>query len=185
MKFILASKSPQRAEILNRFKVPFEVVPSNIEEDFGNKKRPFAIVKKISYDKALVVAKKYPNRYVIGSDTFVVFSNGKIGLKPKNKKEAHKMIINYSNNRAIVYSGLTLICLNKNVKKIGYEKTTLYFKKLSDDEIGSYLKDGLWKNCSGALKIEEVEKIWIKKRVGDYWNVVGMPINLLKNFINN
>lgn len=183
MKLILASQSPQRKRILKQMGIRFKAIPSHTSEDAGNLKKPHAMAKKIALDKALEIAKLNPNEWILACDTFVVLQNGKISLKPKNRQEAKETIKLYRNAYCNVYSGLALINKKLNKKFVQYAKTTLYFDYFSDKQIEEYLDSGEWKDRSGSMTIEGKGGKWIKKIKGDYWNVVGLPVDLLKEII--
>lgn len=183
MKLILASKSPQRKRILNKMGIRFKVIPSHIDESAGKLKKPHAIAKKIARDKALSVAKKYPDQWTLGCDTFVILSDGSLSLKPKNRAEAEKTLELYRNSYCDVYSGIALIHLKLNKKIVQYEKTRLHFKDFSDEALKKYLDSNEWKDRSGSMTIEGKAGKWITKVIGDYWNVVGLPAQKLKNML--
>lgn len=180
---ILASKSSQRKKILKQLGIDFKTTPSHIKEHANGLKKPHAIAKYIALKKADEVAKKYPNDWIIGCDTFVILCDGSLALKPKNRADARKTINLYRNSRCDVYSGLALINRKLNKKFVHYEKTRLYFKDFSDNEREKYLDSKEWIGRSGSMTIEGKGGKWIKKIEGDYWNVVGLPVRLLKQFL--
>lgn len=182
---ILASKSPQRKRILKDLGINFKAVPSNIDEHANGLKKPHAIAKNIALRKAEKVAGKYPDKWVLGCDTFVVCSNKTMSVKPKHRADARKTINLYRNSHCDVYSGLALI--NKSLKKqlVGFDKTRLYFHNFSDKKREEYLDSGEWKERSGSMTIEGRGGKWVKKIEGDYWNVVGLPVELLKKFLSD
>jgi len=180
---ILASKSPQRKKILKDMGIKFKIVPSHIDENPGKLKKPHAIAKYIALQKALEVSKTHPNDWIIGCDTFVILSDGSLSIKPKDRADAKRTINLYRNSHCDVYSGLALI--NKSLKKqlIGFEKTRLHFLDFSNADIEEYLDSGEWKNRSGSMTVEGRGGKWVKKIKGCYWNVVGLPVKLLKKFL--
>ena len=190
MRFILASSSPQRKQILQKLGVDFKVVPSNIDEHHNGLKRPHAIAQYLAFQKAETVAKKYPNEWVLGCDTLVVLSNGEIACKPKNRADAKRTIKLYRDSYCDVYSGLALVnrlsnnslAESRTKKFIQHEKTRLYFRNFSNKNIEEYLNSNEWQNRSGSMTIEGKGGKWVKKIEGDYWNVVGLPVGLLKEF---
>lgn len=179
-KFILASASPQRVRILKDLGLSFEAIPSSIDEHHNGLSRPYAIVKSIALRKALAIGTLHPKSWVIGCDTIVVLKNGKISLKPKNLEDARRTLKSYRNAHCDVYSGLALVNASKKKQLIEYEKTRLFFGNFTDAQIDDYLKTGEWKGSSGAMTIEGKAGKWIIRRGGEYWNVVGLPINTLK-----
>jgi len=180
---ILASQSPQRKKILKKLGIKFKTIPAHIDEHHSGYKRPDAIAKVIALRKAEAVAKKYPNDWVLGCDTIVILSNGKISVKPKNREDAKRTIKLYRNSHCDVYSGLALIQKSSGKKLVDYEKTRLKFYNLTNDQVEKYLDSGEWRDRSGSMTIEGRGGEWIKRVDGCYWNVVGLPINLLKNFL--
>ena len=177
---ILASQSPQRKRILKKLGIGFKAVPAHIDEHHSGYIRPHAIAKAIAYRKAQAISEKHPDKWVLGCDTIVILSNGKIAKKPKNRKDAKRTINLYKNSYCDVYSGLALIQRSSGKKFIDYEKTRLYFNDFSNKQAEEYLDSGEWKNRSGSMTIEGRGGKWIKRIEGYYWNVVGLPVNLLK-----
>ena len=183
MKLILASQSQQRKEILKKLGISFEAIPSHINESHDGLTRPYAIAKHLAYKKAYEIAKTHPNDWVLGSDTLVILKNGEITGKPKNREDAKRIIKTYQNSYCNVYSGLALINLKESKKMIGYQKTKIKFKDFSDKELETYLDSEKWKNRSGAITLEDAGD-WVKSIKGDYWNVIGLPVPLLKEFLS-
>ena len=180
---ILASSSKQRKLILNKIGVKYKAIPANIDENHSGFKRPHSIVKSIALRKAEKISQKYPKEWIIGCDTIVVLSNGDITIKPKNKADAKKTLSMYKNSYCDVYSGLALINKFESKEFIGYEKTRLYFKDFTDNQLKKYLDSNELQGRSGSMTIEGGGGDWIKSIKGCYWNVVGLPIDLLKKFI--
>ncbi|MBI5732111.1 MAG: septum formation protein Maf [Candidatus Magasanikbacteria bacterium] len=180
---ILASASPQRKQILDQLGIRYKAVPSHIDEHHNGLKRPFAIAKSIAVRKAEEIALSYPDQWVLGCDTFVVLSNGKFALKPKNREDAKQTLKLYRDSYCDVYSGLALVNRKGGKKKIGFEKTRLYFRDFSDRDLEEYLDSNEWEGRSGSMTIEGKGGRWVKTVKGDYWNVVGLPVNLLKKFL--
>ena len=183
---ILASKSPQRKNILKDMGIEFKTVPSHIDETATAKglKAYHSIAKRIALKKAEEIAKHHPNDWVLGCDTFVVLSDGSLSEKPKDINDARRTINLYKNSHCDVYSGLALINKKLNKELVHYDKTRLYFRKFTNAEREEYLDSGEWKDRSGSMTIEGRGGKWVKKIEGDYWNVVGLPVNLLKEFLN-
>ena len=177
-RIILASTSPRRHELAKAMGLDFEIVPSNFKEDMSLKLKPEELVVELAFGKANDVAKKLSEGLVIGIDTIVVDKNKVLG-KPKSEKEAFEMLKSYSGKSHRVLSGVTIIdCKTKKSIK-DYEKTKVYFKKLSDKEINSYIKTGEAMDKAGAYGIQDLSSIFIKKIEGCYFNVMGFPIYLI------
>lgn len=195
MKLILASKSPRRREILKNLGYDFEVITADTNEN-SDIKNPSELVTELSKRKALAVAeavkksfvdsvssaqnKLSDERIIIACDT-VVSTDTEILGKPKDEKDARRMLFELSDNMHSVYSG---ICLIKGEKQLtGYCKTDVYFDKLTDNDIDWYISQNEWDDKAGAYGIQGKASVFIKKIDGDYFNVVGLPVNLLYNML--
>ena len=134
--------------------------------------------------KSKVVSKKFPNHYVIGADTIVVLNN-KILNKPLNKKEAINHLNLLSDNKHIVYTGVSLINLSQNIKKSFIEKTTVYFNKLNNNEINNYVTKFKPYDKAGGYAIQEYSNVFVKKINGCFYNVVGFPLPKFYKLLNS
>ena len=182
-KIILATTSPRRHGLAQTMGLDFEIVPSHYEEDMEKNKKmsPKEMVVTFAHGKALDVAKKLKEGIVIGVDTIVVLKGKKLG-KPKNDKQAYEMLKSFSGKKQYVYSGVCMIdCKTGKVIK-DCESTAVYFNKLDDIEIKSYIKTGEYKDKAGGYGMQDLASIFIKKINGCYFNVMGFPIcNIYKN----
>lgn len=182
MKLILASKSPRRYEILKNLGYEFTVKTADIDEN-SDITSPRELVMDLAYKKALSVAKQCDNQcVVIGCDTVVAIGDKILG-KPENEQDARKMLSLLSGNVHSVYSGL---CVVKGEKVlIDYCKTDVYFDKLTSDDIDWYINQNEWVDKAGSYGIQGKAGIFVKKIDGDYFNVVGLPVNILYNLLKN
>ncbi len=160
----------------------FKVVPADIDEHHANLSRPHAIARSIARRKAESVAAGYPGEWVIGCDTLVYLSNHEISVKPKDRADARRTLKTYQNSFCDVYSGLVLINHSKNIEYLGFERTRIGFKDFSEESLEEYLDTGEWKGRSGAMTIEGKGN-WTRYMKGEYWNVVGLPVDLLKKYL--
>lgn len=179
MALILASSSPQRKKILEQMGLEFQAIPAYIDEHHAGFKRPHTIVKSIARRKAEEVSKKYPDDWTIGCDTIVVLRDGSISVKPKDREDARRTLKKYQNSYCDVYSGLALIHQNSNASFADFERTRIYFKDFSAQSLEVYLDTDDWVDRSGSMTIEG-KGHWTEKMEGEYWNVVGLPVDLLK-----
>ena len=92
------------------------------------------------------------------------------------------MLRTYADSYCNVYSGLALINREKKQKLVCYERTKILFGPFPEKEMKSYLKSGDWKSRSGAITIETAAP-WVRRIEGEYWNVVGLPIDRLKKYL--
>lgn len=180
-KIILASKSPRRKELLSKIIDDFEIKISSKPE-----KKPILVpLKKIpvflAKQKAKEVYKNNKDCLVIGADTVVIVNNQILG-KPKDKNDVRRMINMLSNNIHIVVTGVYIIC--KEFKKSFSSITEVTFRKMSDQEIDNYCKLETIYDKAGAYAIQNEAKEFITNINGDYNNVVGLPIDELKKYLN-
>ena len=181
---ILASKSPRRKKLLNQVGFKFSIVPSGLIE-YQNKDLPSeALVETLAREKALRVAKLYNEKIIIGADT-VVFHEGQILGKPKNKNESFKMLKSLSGKSHEVITGVSIIQLNKNIDHTFNSRTFVTLIPLSDKEILSYIKNHNPSDKAGSYGIQDGFSIYIKKINGCYYNVMGFPLSkFFQNYLN-
>ena len=170
---ILGSKSPRRKEILEMVGIPFKVVESNVEENIkcDNYKDYPVLTAKI---KAEPLLKQYPDDIIITADT-IVYCDGRILGKPKNKEEAYFMIKLISGRSHIVVTGVYIKTKNK---EYNYNvETEVVVSKLTEEEINNYIEKSEPYDKAGAYAIQGIFGKYIEKINGDYYNVMGLPIN--------
>ena len=180
-RVILASGSPRRFDLLKSVLDNFEVITSNYEEDMTLDMKPSELVKFLSKGKADEVAQREKG-IILGADTIVVL-NGKVIGKPKSKEEAKETLKALSNNSHHVYTGFTIIDTENNKEIIDFEKTEIIFKELSDEKIEEYIKTGEPMDKAGAYGIQGLAKEFILKYNGSYNNIVGLPIEKVKEHL--
>ena len=185
-KLILASASPRRLELLKSTNIfPDIVKPANIDENIKKKEKPNLYLKRICYEKALSVQKKYKQDIILSADTIVTTSQ-KIFGKPSSKEDAIKTLKYLSGRNHNVSTGVCI--LYKNNKKIKIVNTKIKLKKLHNDEINQYIKTNEWSDKAGSYAIQGHAERFVIKINGSYSNVVGLPlyetVNLLKSIKN-
>lgn len=174
-KIILASVSPRRKELLKKIGIKFKVVESDFKEFTDPNLKPQELVKKLSLEKAKAVFKNHKDSIIIAADTIVVIRNEIIG-KPKDKKDAKRMLNKLSGKMHYVYTGFTIIDSKPITKSV---KSKVYFRNLSSKEIDDYVAHEKPFDKAGAYAVQEKAGIFIKKIEGDFFNVVGLPIYAL------
>ena len=184
LKFILASASERRKELLSRIVKDFEVRVSDFDEDSVQVDNDIeSYVKILSEGKAKSVSLNCSkDSIIIGADTIVVIDNKVLG-KPKDKNDAFRMLKSLSNNVHRVYSGVTVINNSTKVIKSECLYTEVYFSELSDEEIWKYIDTGECLDKAGAYGIQGFGGVFVKSINGCYYNVVGLPLNLLNKMI--
>ncbi len=173
---LLASQSPRRRKILSFLSVPFKVIqPIGVDETPLPGEIPRRLVQRLALLKASSVALKHPNVPVLAADTIVV-KNKKIYGKPRDSREARTMLLSLQGSWHEVYTGVALVWRKKRVSLSHMEVTRVFFKRLSLQEREDYLASEEPYDKAGGYDIQGTASGWIKKWEGDYFNVMGLPI---------
>ena len=176
---ILASASPRRMELLKKWGVNFTIHPADIDETH-NLKKPSAIVKYLSYQKAKAVFKLFPDGIVIGSDTIVLL-NGRILGKPKDEKDSENTIRELNGSLHKVYTGVSILSAEKEITFCDIAKVKT--KKLPEEKLQKLF--GKHMDKSGSYAVQDKDDCFVEKIYGDYYTVVGLPYFRLKEEIKN
>ena len=174
IKFILASGSPRRRELLTAIGWEFEVIPSQSEEKLSESETPSELVMRLAREKAAEVAERYPGRCVLGADT-VVTIDGRVLGKPSSEREAAEMIAQLSGREHSVITGVALIASDGRLIN-EYEETVVTFRDLSKDEIDAYISRGESMDKAGAYAIQGYGALLVEGIKGCFFNVVGLPL---------
>ena len=171
--YILASGSPRRKELLSLIIPEFEILVSGCEESVPENTPAEKVPAILAEQKALSVSKIRPDDIVIGSDTVVVLG-GKIFGKPKDKSHAHSMLKALSGKKHFVYTGVAVA--EKGSVRSFVQKTEVEFYELSDETIESYIDTLEPMDKAGAYGIQGGAALFAERMVGDYYNVMGLPV---------
>ena len=180
MNLILASKSPRRREILENVGLEFQIVESNVDESSLSKDLPPHIyVQELAMLKSTDVASKFSKDYlVIGADTVVVINDTIVG-KPKDFNDAFNMLKSLSGNSHVVVSGISVTNTDDMSTVTDYCITEVVFSEITDDEISDYIEKYSPYDKAGGYGIQEYAGVFVNKIDGDFYNVVGLPLNKL------
>ena len=185
VSFILASASPRRKDLLRAAGLKFKTIPAHVNEDYLAGESPAKHVQRLSLDKAMAVAAKHPEAWVLGADTIVVIDSMILG-KPKNQAEAKKMLGLLSGREHKVFTGFTIACVKKNIRETGVVQSGVRFKEISPDEMAWYVSSDEPYDKAGGYAVQGKGAYFIKSIKGSYTNVVGLPLcevlATLKNF---
>ena len=172
MQLILASQSPRRKELLGLFHIPFTVRIADIDETMDPAKAPYDEVARVSLLKAKAVEANAED-VVIAADTIVVCDGKTLG-KPHSEEEAAGMLRLLSGRDHQVMTGMTV--LRGNTHRSITEVTDIHFRALSENEIARYVASGEPMDKAGAYGIQGGAALFAEKMVGDYYNVMGLPV---------
>ena len=172
MNLILASASPRRQELLKLFGIPFTVRVADIDETMDPGAAAYDEVARLSREKALAVPRE-DGDIVIAADTIVVCRGAVMG-KPRSAEEAAAMLRLLSGRDHQVMTGCTVLRSGRAVTFT--EVTDLHFRELSEKEIRRYVESGEPMDKAGAYGIQGGAALFCEKMVGDYYNVMGLPV---------
>lgn len=181
-KLVLASASPRRRELLKQIGVSFEVFPSEVDENISIND-PIEYVKELSYMKALWVAEKVSKGIILAADTIVVHRGDILG-KPLGKEDARIMLEKLSGDTHEVITGIVLLDMGETKKQVLDQCITkVHFKELTKEVIDNYIATGEPMDKAGSYAIQGYGAVLVEKIQGDYFNVVGLPISKLSDYL--
>ncbi len=179
---ILASKSPARRQILENLGFKVRVVDSCAPELTVCARGTAAMVKANALAKARAVARRVKRGIVIAADTVVVCGNRVIG-KPRDRREAMKILTFLSGRPQDVYTGLAVIDVERSREYAAYAKTRVRMLKLSRQGIKKYIAQAPVECLAGSFDIQGKGALFIDSIDGCFYNVVGLPVALLSRFL--
>ena len=177
MRWILASPSPRTRELLRQIELPFEVSPSEADENI-ERETPELLVEELSRRKCAEVGNRIGGEcLVLGADTVVALGDQVLG-KPGTEERAAEMLRMLSGKAHKVCTGVTLgeFREGKLQRQTTFsEVTEVFLYPLSEGEIREYIASGEPMDKAGAYGIQGRFAKFVKKIYGDYNNVVGLP----------
>jgi len=185
LELVLASVSPRRQELLRLIGLPFRVVPSEFDESAVPLWPPEQHVLESATAKANDIASRINEGVVIGADTVVVVEDTVLG-KPVDEDDARRMLRLLSGRSHYVYTGVCAVRRSKGKTSRSVRdcvRTEVLFCKLSKDVIDAYVATGEPLDKAGAYGIQERGSVLIEGIVGDYFNVVGLPVHRLSRLL--
>lgn len=177
--FILASQSPRRKELLGKILPEFDCIPAKGEEIFEAGAIDPAVMK-VAAAKGREVFVDHPDAIVLSADTIVVDGDQILG-KPKDKEEASRTLHQLSGRWHEVKTGVALFDGDRLRQQV--VTTRVHFRQLSDEEIETYVQSGGPLDKAGSYGIQDVD--FVDKLDGSFSNVVGLPMELVKNWLED
>ena len=182
MKYILASNSPRRKELLKLVIPEYSCIAADIEENCPDDVPPENRPEFLALKKAEHIAKSHNGSVVIGADT-AVFANGQMLGKPADEKDAEKMLAALSGKTHKVITGCAIV---KGEKKKSFSVISeVTFYKLTENEIKEYVGTKEPLDKAGAYGIQGKGALLVKEIKGDYFNIVGLPVAQLDREIRS
>lgn len=176
MRFVLASGSPRRRELLAGIGLPFEVMVSDLEEKREDDEAVDAYVRRLAVDKAEAVASRVPDAWVLAADT-VVYLDGEVLEKPLSRGDAVRMLSAIAGREHIVFTGVALRHVARDYSDTSVTASKVRMIGLSDREIAWYVDTGEPMDKAGAYAIQGIGAMFIESVDGNYSNVVGLPLS--------
>lgn len=175
-KYILASKSQRRVNILKQVGLDFISVDSKAEEINSGNYSPLDVIRFNAINKSKIVAPNYKNEIIISADTIVVLDD-KILNKPDDENQAKEYLQMLSGRSHFVFTGFNIVDTASKKEIFDYEITKVYFRKLSKDEIDFYVENHKPFDKAGAYGIQDdFGCLFVEKIEGDYYNITGLPL---------
>ena len=178
MRIILASKSPRRKEILENLGLKFDIIVADADES-SDITDPHLLVSTLAQRKGRAVAERLDSlddTLIIASDT-LVYAEGEFLGKPRDVDDARRMIKMLSGKSHIVVSGIYLCFCGKEAT--GASATRVIFDEMTDAEIEGYIASSEPYDKAGGYAVQGLAAVYINGLEGDYFNVVGLPVNLM------
>ena len=180
MRYILASKSPRRRELLSEIIDSFEIITAEVDESLPADIHPKEGVEILAIRKGETIANSNPDALVISSDTLVELSGIPLG-KPIDEADAIRMLSDLSGKAHNVHTGVAVHFGGRVFS--GVATTAVYFREMSNEEISDYVASGDPMDKAGSYGIQSGGGKFVEKIDGDYDTVVGLSMNLVKKLI--
>ncbi|MGM9940589.1 MAG: Maf family protein [Bulleidia sp.] len=174
---ILASASPRRRELMEKVGFPFICIPADIDETIYDEYTIEENVENIAFRKARAIHELYPDCIAVGSDTMVVLDEEIVLGKPENREDAKRMLRMLEGRTHQVMTGLSLVSDNRRYFNVSVSDVT--FSHMSEEEIEEYVNSGECDDKAGAYGIQGLGGRYIESIQGDYYSIMGLPVNLL------
>jgi len=175
-RFILASASPRRSELLKRLGVEFDIIPGDIDETFRPTETPREHVLRLSEERAVAIARLHPDAWVLGADTIVVIAGEVLG-KPGSPAEAREMLGKLSSREHKVFTGFSIIRQDRGSRISDVVESSVLFREISNDEMTWYTGTEEPYDKAGAYAVQGMGSRFIEKISGSYTNVMGLPMD--------
>jgi septum formation protein len=172
-RFVLASASPRRRELLDLVGIQHTVDPADIDESMHAGEVPAAHVERLAREKASKVAARHPDAFVIAADTVVVL-DGRVMGKPRTEDEAYAMLSDLSGATHIVLTGMA--CTFNGKLESSVDDVSVTFRSLSGDEVREYIATGEPMDKAGSYGIQGYGATIVRRIDGDYFAVMGLSL---------
>lgn len=183
---LLASSSPYRRELLERFGLPFETASPDIDESPRPGDSPEQLATRLAESKARALANQYPQHWIIGSDQVACLPDGTLLSKPASHEQAASQLQRSSGQTVQFLTGLTLLDPSADRAQAHCERFSVQFRELSEEEIEGYLNKEQPYDCAGSFRMEGLGITLFKAMEGrDPNSLIGLPLIALNDMLRN
>ncbi|OHE20551.1 MAG: septum formation protein Maf, partial [Syntrophobacterales bacterium GWF2_56_9] len=161
-RFILASASPRRIELLRLMGLDFTVMPSGVDEAFQRGETPREHVLRLSEEKALTVSLLHPDAWVLGADTIVIIAGEVLG-KPGSFPEAKEMLEKLSGQEHEVFTGFSIVQQETGILIREVVESSVLFREITGDELSWYAGSEEPYDKAGAYAVQGMGAFFIRE----------------------
>lgn len=182
-QLVLASSSPRRRALLREAGISFVAQAAEIDETPRRGESPEPYARRLAGEKAQAVVRSFPRDFVLAADTIVIVDDEILG-KPRDREDAARMLRSLSGREHRVLTAVALVVPGRGMEQ-KCSTTSVYFRKLKEGEIQEYIAGGEPMDKAGAYAIQGGAASWVTRLDGDYSNVVGLPLMLVAEMLQN
>jgi septum formation protein len=183
-RFVLASNSPRRRQLLSEAGYDFRVVrppwPEPTSSEVNRNATEFA--QAASYFKARSAASLNRSQVILAADT-VVARDGRIYGKPVDRQDARRILLSLSGTTHEVITGVTVLDPRSARRVITMDRTAVTMRRMSSEELEAYLDSGEWQDKAGSYGIQDIGDKFVERISGSFSNVVGLPMELVADLL--
>jgi septum formation protein len=173
---VLASRSPRRRELLDRLAIPYKAEPADVDESRRPAEQPKDLAIRLAREKAMAVARRRPNEWVLAADTVVVLGDDILG-KPVSPEGAMRMLERLSGREHRVITAVALVRGDEIHERC--DVTRVWFRRLDPELISAYVATGEPLDKAGSYGLQGRGAVLVDRIEGDYFGVIGLPLRLV------
>lgn len=175
----LGSASPRRYELIRQMGLPCRVLEFHMREVMDQSLPPEELALGLAEQKMKACLEAHgTERWVVTADTLIALDGKKLG-KPADEREAGAMLESLQGRSHQVFTGVALFRPRDGKELLFHDETEVFFSPMDREERQRYLDTQEWRGVAGGYRIQERGGLYVEKLRGSYFNVMGLPINLL------
>ncbi|MGN6506567.1 MAG: Maf family protein [Tepidisphaeraceae bacterium] len=175
LPLVLASRSPQRVNLLREAGIRFTCDPADIDESiYPEAASAVDVARHLALAKSRATAARHPSAFTLGADTVVALGDTLLG-KPADADHARRMLGDLSGTTHVVITGIAIVCPQQSIESVEHEISSVQMRKLSDAEIEAYVASRQWEGKAGGYGIQDQDP-FVTCLTGSRSNIIGLPI---------